>query len=223
MALRMRRRRKMELAQGVADQLQDAARAGLERVADVAAAAPTVIAAAGTGVTRGKSRRLRRASVGIAGLLLAAAVAAALYRWWSRRRQDEEFARLHEMPNEPDSHPSAPSIPPAPVAAVEPETTPAPARAFATEQRPDNGAATEAPASPPPWVAPTPVAPAPPAAPAAALETQGERAQRAAWNSNQREVPLFVLPLRPSVPFRGTATPVAGRARLPGSDSSFLR
>ncbi len=226
MALRMRRRHKMKLAEDVAERVEEVARDGLDRVTDAAAGTVAVATAAIEAATRGKSPRLlrvRRAGIGLLAVLIAAATAAAIYRWWSRRRQDEEFARLNRLPNDPFASPGVPPVPPAPVSDAEPVVSPAPARASMPTPPPSNEPPNDVPDRPQPWgapaVEPTPaVAPTP--APAVAIETQAERAQRATWNSNQREVPLFVLPLRPSVPFRGASTPVAGRARLPG-DTAF--
>lgn len=233
MALRMRRRRKSELAHEAAEHVQhavragqDLARAGLERAADATAAATAAVEGVSQAATASKSRRLGRTGVVMLGLFLVVAAAAAFYAWWTRRRQDEEFARLRRAPAPPDASPSAPRPPAAPTATL--EDAPSEPVAPAAPTTPMSTTPHEAPEAPEPVVAQpwTPSVTAPVAAPASAVEastdreTQVER-QRAAWNSAQREVPLFVLPLRPTVPFRGAATPSAERARLPGSSPSF--
>lgn len=221
MAWRIRRRR------GTAQQVEEAAREAIELASGVATEALAE-------VTR-RPGRMRRVGIGLVALAVLSAVATTLYIWWNRRREDEEFARLMEEPG----HSWPPASPmPAPVhdvASNEPEPTPAvssvptpivesmpvatPATAEATER---SQSAQPVQAVSQPWAAPS--APSAPAvAPFGAPEGTSESGpQRPAWNNSPREVPLFVLPPRPNVPFRGAATPSVDRAHLPGS-TSFIR
>lgn len=214
MALRIRRRR------GAAQQVEEVAREAVELASGVATAALSE-------VTR-RPGRARRVGMGLVALAVLSAVATALYIWWSRRREDEEFARLMQEPA--NSWPPASPIPtpppqnvtpeasePAPAAAVAPspfaESTPAPVTTEATERSQPVQAVSQ------PWAAPSAPAVAPFGAPEGTSESSP---QRPAWNNSQREVPLFVLPPRPNVPFRGAATPSVDRAHLPGP-TSFIR
>lgn len=228
MALRLRRRN-TPLAQEAAEHIQDAARATLERASEVSIAATAALESV-KAATPGSSRRLRRGGTLLLGLFVALAAAAAFYAWWTRRHRDEEFARLPHTPARPDVQPSAPPPPAAPAASIEdaPAEPVASPGSFEPVDEPIEEPVTSEPAAQP-WMTPvTASSVTAPAAsvPARAIEVPAEREshvdrQRVAWNSAQREVPLFVLPLRPTVPFRGAATPAAERTRLPGSSPSF--
>ncbi len=215
MALRIRRRRR------TAEQVEEAARGAIELASGVAAEALAEVK---------RPSRARRVGVGLVALAVLAAVATALYLWWQRRREDEEFARLMQepdhswppaspMPAPPAQHASteesgptftADSMPAQPV-----QSTPsaAPVATEATERTQPVQAVSQ------PWAAPAAPAVAPFGAPEGASEAGP---QRPAWNSH-RDVPLFVLPPRPNVPFRGAMTPSVDRTHLPGSPSSFIR
>lgn len=215
MALRIRRRR------SAAQQVEEAAREAIERASGVATEALAEVSR--------RPGRARRVGMGLVALAVLSAVATALYIWWSRRREDEEFARLMQEPNH--SWPPASPIPTPPQSAPgeEPEPTAASnvAPAYSPESAPTATplVAETAERSQPvqavsqPWASPSTPAVAPFGAPKSAPESSP---QRPAWNSSQRDVPLFVLPPRPNVPFRGAATPSVDRTHLPGS-TSFIR
>jgi hypothetical protein len=226
MALRMRRR-------GTAERVEQAAREGLERASEVATAAlGNALENVGAKAPR-KSHRTRNAGLAMLTLALLAAAAYALYSWWQRRREDDEFARLMGVPEEPRTSPAAPP-PPAPL-----HSAPMPEHPSAQPEQPATVASMPAsepaplPERPvaPSWVTPAPPANATPAPAAQPLEAPADGAARPAWNAlgvsrsgAEREVPLFVLPPRPNVPFRGAATPAVDRTRLPGGGpTSFLR
>jgi hypothetical protein len=219
MALRLRRR-------GAAERVEQAAREGLERASEVAVAALENVGAR----TPQRTHRARNAGVAMLTLALLAAAAYALYSWWQRRREDDEFARLMGVPEEPRTSPAAPP-PPSPL-----HSAPMPEHPSAQPEQPATVASmpVSEPASlperpvAPSWVTPAPPANAAPAPAAQPLEAPADGAVRPAWNSAtrsgaEREVPLFVLPPRPSVPFRGIAAPAVDRTRLPGGPTSFLR
>ncbi len=213
MALRIRRRRR------AAEQVEEAARGALELATGVAAEAIAEV--------KRRPHRARRAGIGLLGLAVIATAAAAIYLWWTRRREDEEFARLMREP-EPTWPPVEPAAP-APIHAVdERETTMATSEdASRVETAPTampsvfaESASHEA-AAPVQAVAHPWTAPAAPTATYQQSENTPEPAPRTAWNSH-RDVPLFVLPPRPSVPFRSAVTPAVDRTQLPGS-ASFIR
>lgn len=222
MALRMRRRRKHRLEQdaaalgkAAASAVEGAAREGLKSATEATA---HVIESIGglegiTGPTS-KPRRARRVGIVLLSVLVLAAVGAALYAWWNRSRGDEEFARLPHVPNGGNLHPNDPT-PPAP-AEPEGEDDEVRTAAYAPTSMPTPVSAGVGSSEPPaqPWRPSTP-------APASAPESESGHGPRPAWNQQSRDVPLFVLPLRPSVPFRGVAAPVAGRTQLPGSGPHF--
>ncbi|MCC6238322.1 MAG: hypothetical protein IT299_12245 [Dehalococcoidia bacterium] len=214
MALRIRRRR------GAAEQVEEASRGALELASGMAADALAE-------VTKRPSRA-RRVGLGLVALALLSALATALYIWWTRRREDEEFARLMQEPDH--SWPPASPVPTPPAASPEygdpaPKATPVssvdatPVTPGVTSAVADTGErAQPVEAVAQPWAAPAAPSVAPYGTPEGAAEPNP---QRPAWNSH-RDVPLFVLPPRPNVPFRGAVMPSVDRTHLPGS-SSFGR